>query len=102
MTPEARGVAPGSIGVRVLREEWGMVNTAFDRSRAMVRDTLATGTAVDVRSRYVGEWSSGFEVAEPLKDGYRIRRLSDGSVLPDVFTNDDVRAQRHKSGMWWY
>jgi hypothetical protein len=87
----------------VLREEWGMVNTAFDASKATLRDTgLATGTAVDVRSRYVGAWSSGFEVAEPLKDGYRVRRLSDGSVLPDVFTNEDVRAQHHKTGLWWY
>jgi hypothetical protein len=79
-----------------------MVNTAFDRSRAIARDTLVTGTAVDVRSRYVGDWSSGFEVAEPLNDGYRIRRLSDGSVLPDVFTNEDVRARRQKTGTWWY
>jgi hypothetical protein len=79
-----------------------MVNTAFDRSRATLRDALVTGTAVDVRSRYVGDWSSGFEVAEPLNNGYRIRRLSDGSVLPDVFTNEDVRAQRQKSGTWWY
>jgi hypothetical protein len=79
-----------------------MVNTAFDASKATTRDRLAAGTAVDVRSRYVGAWSSGFEVAEPVNDGYRIRRLSDDSVLPDVFTNDDVRAQRHKTGMWWY
>ncbi|HXQ62677.1 MAG TPA: hypothetical protein VN796_10105 [Acidimicrobiales bacterium] len=79
-----------------------MVNTAFDASKATRRESLATGTAVDVRSRYVGAWSSGFEVAEPVKDGYRIRRLSDGSVLPDVFTNEDVRAQRRKTGMWWY
>jgi len=79
-----------------------MVNTAFDSSEATSRDTLAVGTAVDVRSRYVGTWSSGFEVAEPLQDGYRILRLSDGSVLPDVFTNDDVRAKRHKTGQWWY
>jgi hypothetical protein len=79
-----------------------MVNTAFDASRATTRDRLAAGTAVDVRSRYVGAWSSGFEVAEPVNDGYRIRRLSDDSVLPDVFTKDDVRAQRHKTGMWWY
>jgi len=75
---------------------------AFDPSKATTRAMLAPGTAVDVRSRYVGEWSSGFEVAEPLSEGYRIRRLSDGSVLPDVFTNDDVRARRHKTGLWWY
>ena len=79
-----------------------MVNTAFDAPKASSREALAPGTAVDVRSRYVGSWSSGFEVAEPLKDGYRILRVSDGSVLPDVFTNDDVRARRHKTGLWWY
>jgi hypothetical protein len=79
-----------------------MVNTAFDAHKATSGDVLAAGTAVDVRSRYVGAWTSGFEVAEPVKDGYRVRRLSDGSVLPDVFTNDDVRAQRHKTGLWWY
>jgi hypothetical protein len=86
----------------VVQEEWGMVNMAFDASKATSRDMLAPGTTVDVRNRYVGAWSSGFEVAEPLQDGYRVRRLSDGSVLPDVFTNDDVRAQRHKTGLWWY
>jgi hypothetical protein len=79
-----------------------MANTAFDPIRALSRDGLAVGTSVDVRSRYVGSWSAGFEVAEAMSDGYRVRRLSDGSVLPDVFTNEDVRAQRHKTGMWWY
>ncbi|MGH9016348.1 MAG: hypothetical protein ACRDY1_01250 [Acidimicrobiales bacterium] len=79
-----------------------MINTAFDTSKALARDGLATGTPVDVRSRYVGAWSSGFEVAESTQGGYRIRRLSDDSVLPDVFTKEDVRAQRHKNTMWWY
>jgi hypothetical protein len=79
-----------------------MINTAVDASKALARDTLATGTPVDVRSRYVGAWSSGFEVAESMHNGYRIRRLSDDSILPDVFTKEDVRAQRHKNAMWWY
>jgi hypothetical protein len=79
-----------------------MANTAFDARRALATTSLAVGTAVDVRSRYVGSWSAGFEVAQAVRDGYRVRRMSDGSVLPDVFTNDDVRAQRRKTGMWWY
>ncbi len=41
----------------------------------------------------MGEWSEGFEVAERLDSGFRIRRLSDGSTLPDVFGFDDVRAR---------
>jgi hypothetical protein len=79
-----------------------MANTAFEASKAIFGEVLDIGTAVDVRSRYVGSWSTGFEVAEAVPDGYLVRRLSDGSVLPDVFMNDEVRARRHKTGMWWY
>lgn len=60
------------------------------------------GTRVDVRSRYLGSWARGFEVVERLPDGFMIRRLSDGSVLPDVFEPDDVRPERRKQGLWWY
>ena len=53
---------------------------------------LTVGTPVDVRNRFVGAWSRGFEVAERLPGGYRIRRKSDGAVFPDVFTHYEVRA----------
>ena len=66
-------------------------------------ELLAAGTPVDVRSRYLGTWSRGFEVAELVGDAYRVRRLSDDSVLPSEFSSDDVRVQRpKKSGLWWY
>lgn len=66
-------------------------------------DVLSAGTPVDVRSRYVGEWSRGFEVAERVADaGYRVRRLSDGTVLPDVFDSQDVRPQKRRQDFWWY
>lgn len=58
--------------------------------------TLDVGTKVYVRDRFLGDWSSGFEVAEMLSDGYRIRRLSDGQVFPDVFAFDDVRLERRQ------
>jgi hypothetical protein len=31
-----------------------------------------------------------------------VRRLSDDSVLPDIFSTEDVRSERRKQGMWWY
>lgn len=66
-------------------------------------DELATGTRVDVRSRFVGSWSRGFEVAEKVDEiGYRVKRLSDGAVLPDVFDEDEVRPERRKRDFWWY
>jgi hypothetical protein len=52
---------------------------------------FAIGTSVDVKNRFVGSWSRGFEVAELVEDGYLIRRLSDGSVLPDVLSFEEVR-----------
>jgi hypothetical protein len=70
---------------------------------ADLRDTqLPEGTPVDVRNRFVGSWSHGFEVAERVRGGYRVRRLSDDSVLPDIFPSEDVRSERRKQGLWWY
>jgi len=55
---------------------------------------LDVGISVDVRDRFLGNWCSGFEVAEVLPDGYRLLRLTDRRVFPDVFSFDDVRLER--------
>ena len=71
-----------------------MVGSRFDGA-------LRTGTPVDVRSRFVGSWSRGFEVAEQVTDhGYRLRRVSDGTVLPDVFSDDEVRPECQRREGW--
>ncbi|HZN14612.1 MAG TPA: hypothetical protein VFB78_10120 [Acidimicrobiales bacterium] len=63
---------------------------------------LEPGTRVEVRRKFDQRWARGFEVAEAIKDdGYRLRRLSDGSVLPADFAEDDVREERKKQGLWW-
>jgi hypothetical protein len=49
-----------------------------------------------VRNRFLGDWSSGFEVAEVLHDGYRIQRVSDGLAFPDVFPIEEVRLERRQ------
>jgi hypothetical protein len=49
------------------------------------------GMLVDVRGRYVGTWRRGFEVAEILYEGCRVRRCSDQSVLPGIFPYEEVR-----------
>ncbi len=58
--------------------------------------TLGVGTKVCVRNRFLGEWTTGFKVAEVLGDGYRIRRLSDDHVFPNVFAFEDVLLERRK------
>lgn len=79
-----------------------MVNTMTGMATNALPGVLPAGTRVDVRNRYVGAWSHGFEVAERIGNGYRVRRISDGTVLPDVFVSDDIRPEHRKQGMWWY
>jgi len=53
--------------------------------------SLAAGTEVEVRSTFDRTWKRGFVVAEPLEQGYLLRRRSDGAVLPTPFPPDAVR-----------
>ena len=66
---------------------------------------MTPGTRVEVRTRFDDSWGRGFEIAEVLGDGapkYRIRRRSDGTVLPALFNDDDGREEKRRSSMWWY
>lgn len=64
------------------------------RSRAPHQRDLIPGAAVSVRSRFEGSWVRGFEVAEVLDTAtgtcFRLRRTSDGAVLPALFGTDEV------------
>ena len=62
----------------------------MDRTDA--KPSLRSGDRVEVKTRYCGGWASGFEVADTSDDGCRLRRVSDGVVLPAVFRYDDLRA----------
>lgn len=65
---------------------------------------LGVGTHVEVKNRLDGRWSRGFEIAAHVNDGYRIRRTSDDTVLPTVFTTDQVRARpgEQENNTWWF
>jgi hypothetical protein len=57
--------------------------------------SLPPAAHVAVRTRFLGTWAPGFEVVEPVLDddsiiGYRVRRLSDGEVLPSWFSVNEV------------
>jgi hypothetical protein len=53
-----------------------------------------SGTAVQVRERFLGRWHSGFAVYAHDEDGIRIVRVTDGAVLPVLFSPDEVRPAR--------
>ena len=55
---------------------------------------------MEVRSRFDHAWARGFEVVESVAGvdpGYRVRRRSDGSVLPVVFSPEEVREERRRT-----
>ena len=66
------------------------------------------GTRVEVRSRFESRWTRGFEVADRVDgasdaDGeamYKVRRRSDGAILPVTFSEADLR-EENKRGTWW-
>ena len=60
---------------------------------------LPPASRVEVRSDFDHSWTSGFTVEEQTSAGYRLRRRSDGRVLPRVFPFEDVR--RERDNMWW-
>jgi hypothetical protein len=69
---------------------------------AQADERLEPGTRVEVRRRFDQHWSRGFEIAEAVDDGYRLKRVSDNSVLPSTFSDEEVRPEKKKTGMWWY
>ena len=56
------------------------------------RRTFDVGSAVEVRSSFSGRWVPGFDVAECDRRGYRIRRTSDRTVLPEWIGAERVRS----------
>jgi hypothetical protein len=77
------------------------VSDANDDSVAADRNPLREGTRVEVRTGFDRSWVNGFTIEAVLEQGYRVRRRSDGEVLPATFGADDVRRER-KNSMWWY
>jgi hypothetical protein len=63
--------------------------------------TLRPGSRVEVRTAFDRTWAKGFEVAAVTDDGYRLRRLSDGSLLPVTMAPEHVRHERRDANMWW-
>jgi hypothetical protein len=69
---------------------------------------VRTGTRVEVRTRFESSWTRGFEIVDRVGDHgtgdgepmYKVRRRSDGSILPVAFSETDLREERRR-GTWW-
>lgn len=83
--------APSAITTTAVSQE------CQDRERV----TLEPGAKVEVRTAFDRTWASGFEVDAVTAEGYRLRRLSDGSLLPVAMPVNEVRRERRDANMWW-
>lgn len=76
------------------------MGTTLEADRA--EPTVGPGMSVEVRRRFDQRWTRGFEVAEVVGGRYRLKRLSDGEILPVEFDAEEIRPERKKrQGMWW-
>ena len=59
-------------------------------AKAETRHQVAS--RVEVRTRYQrGQWASGYEIAQVVESGYRLRRPGASEILPDIFVPAEVR-----------
>ncbi|MDQ2649938.1 MAG: hypothetical protein M3Z03_10315 [Actinomycetota bacterium] len=75
-----------------------MTDGGTPEGRAM-GPSLPVDAHVEVRSEFDGSWQGGFIVEEVTEVGYRLRRESDGTVLPEL-PHERVRRRRTRS-TWW-
>jgi hypothetical protein len=54
---------------------------------------MEIGDRVEVHTRFNNTWVTGFEVAAVVGPGYRLCRTSDGTVLPSVTGESDLRPE---------
>ena len=59
------------------------------------RASMEDGTHVEVYSAFNHTWMEGFEIASSAPAGYRVRRRSDGSLLPGHTSASDLRPYEH-------
>jgi hypothetical protein len=62
-----------------------------DSPRQEPRGGISAGTSVEVRNRFCRSWGPGFQIASGTRAGYRVRRTSDGYLLPVEFASGEVR-----------
>jgi len=95
-----------TVDIDLVAEERRDERAAEAEAEAAANDMNGTATRptdhVEVQCRIEGQWIDGFEVFEIIQDGglrrYRLRRLSDGVVMPVQYAARDVRRKTVAAG----
>lgn len=83
LTAQLRALVAGVPGTLV-----PTVDPAGRHGDSMVED----GTQIELYNSFDRTWTAGFEIASAAEVGYRVRRHSDGSLLPGFTSRCDFRA----------
>ena len=57
----------------------------------MRHEQVEVGDPVELHSQFNDAWVGGFEIAQITPEGYRVRRMSDASLLPGYTSASDLR-----------
>jgi len=95
-----------AVDIDLVAEERREERAAEAEAEAAANEMNGTATRptdhVEVQCRIEGQWIDGFEVFEIIQDGglrrYRLRRLSDGVVMPVQYAARDVRRKTVAAG----
>ena len=55
---------------------------------------LSVGMQACFWSHFLDGWVGGYTIAEVLPNGYRLARTSDGVVIDELFSGDEVMKER--------
>jgi cold shock CspA family protein len=70
----------------------GQGGLAVKGAIATAQPRRLVASRVEVRTSYrQGQWAGGYEIAQVVELGYRVRRPGSLDTLPDVFVPADVR-----------
>src|SRR5438105_9276711 len=91
--PVGRQIGGRGSAARVTRGDYPVPSPRADQAHTrpiaggrMLSDRgIEVGTEVEVRNRFTGEWSVGFEVVGRADGFFHVRRLRDGAILPAAF-----------------
>ena len=99
------GIRRGHARVTLLDDRAVRVAACQSRSTRSYDERVRPGTRVEVRSRFEAAVVAGLRGRRTRRRRARaratsVRRRSDGSILPVLFDEDDLREERRR-GTWW-
>jgi hypothetical protein len=83
----------------LVRGESPLLRSGIDLTTHPSFVPLTGGTVVELYSAFNSAWAPGFEIVDSVPGGYRVRRVSDGAVLPGHTSRADLRVMVDRTSL---